>query len=120
MPAFRPGHWWRACSKAISWSHYVVSGLDTAVISVDGFVRADRDIFVFQGFLFIDEHFDILAQGSLILPSIAIPRRVCWSAPPPRPRSKAGRLGHRAWRRYRRDDRARACRSHGAETVAAV
>ena len=46
--------------------HRVVSGLDTAVIGVDGFVRADRGIPVFQGFLFIDEDLDILAQGSLI------------------------------------------------------
>ena len=46
--------------------HGVVSRLDTAVISIDGFVRADRGILVFQGFLFIDEYFDILAQGSLI------------------------------------------------------
>ena len=40
------------------------SGLDTAVISIDGFVRADRGI-PFQGFLLIDEDLDILAQGSL-------------------------------------------------------
>ena len=38
----------------------------------------------------------------------------------PRPRSKAGRRGRQAWQRYRRDDRARACRLRRAEIAAAV
>ena len=45
--------------------HDVVSRLDTAVIGIDRLVRADRCILEFQGFLFIDEDVDILAQGSL-------------------------------------------------------
>jgi len=46
--------------------HGVVPGLDTAVISIDGLVRADLGVLVFQRFLLIDEDLDILAQGSLI------------------------------------------------------
>jgi hypothetical protein len=44
--------------------HRVVSRLDTAVVGVECFMRADRRILEFQGFLFIDEDLDILAQGS--------------------------------------------------------
>jgi hypothetical protein len=40
--------------------HGVVSGLDTAVIAIDSFIRADRCILVFQGFLLLDEDLDIL------------------------------------------------------------
>ena len=55
-----------------------------------------------------------------VLPSIAITPAGALSTPRPRPRSKAGRRGRRAWRRYRRDDHATACRSHRAETAAEV
>jgi hypothetical protein len=46
--------------------HGVASSFDTAVIAVDGFVRSDRGILVFQGFLLIDKDLDILARGALI------------------------------------------------------
>ena len=46
--------------------HGVALGLDTAMISVDCWVRSDRCILVFQDFILIDEDLDILAQGSLI------------------------------------------------------
>ena len=44
----------------------VVSCFYTPVIGIDRFVRADRRVLVFHGFLFIDEDLDVLAQLSLI------------------------------------------------------
>jgi hypothetical protein len=38
----------------------------TAVIDVECFMRVNRCILEFQGFLFIDEDLDIIARGSLI------------------------------------------------------
>ena len=40
----------------------VFAGFDAAMISVHGFVRADRCVLVLQRFLLIDEDLDILAQ----------------------------------------------------------
>ena len=64
--AFRPGQMVDRLQPFNIVDHRIVSGLDTAVIRIDRFVRADRGIPVFQGFLLIGENLDILAQGSLI------------------------------------------------------
>ncbi len=52
----------------------------------------------------------LLAERRDVLPSMAMSSAGVWSTPPPRPRSNAGSLERRAWRRYRRDDRGSASR----------